>query len=65
MRIASKYNWYEYSEKYSKIFLNLEKSRAAQSTIRNITKDKTKRACHKRINQKLFDFYNVLIFRKS
>ena len=65
MRITSKCNWYKYSEKYSKIFLNLEKSRATQSTIRNITKDKTKRACHKRINQKIFDFYKVLIFRKS
>ena len=40
MRIGSKYYWYKYGEKSSKFFLNLEKSRAAQSTFRNITKDK-------------------------
>ena len=40
MRIGSKWHWYKYGEKSSKIFLNLEKSRAAQSTFRNITKDK-------------------------
>ena len=39
MRI-SKCHWYKYGEKSSKFFLNLEKSRAAQSTFRNITKDK-------------------------
>ena len=40
MRIGSKCHWYKYGEKSSKFFLNLEKSRAAQSTFRNITKDK-------------------------
>ena len=40
MRIRSKCGWHEYGEKSSKLFLNLEKSRAAQSAIRNITKDK-------------------------
>ena len=40
MRIRRKCGWHEYGEKSSKLFLNLEKSRAAQSAIRNITKDK-------------------------
>ena len=40
IRIRSKCDWYEYGEKSSKFFLNLEKTRATQSTIRNITKDK-------------------------
>ena len=40
MRIRSKCDWNEYGEKSSKFFLNLEKSRAVQSTIQNITKDK-------------------------
>ena len=40
MRIRSKCDWYKYGEESSKIFLNLEKSGAPQSTIRNITKDK-------------------------
>ena len=42
IRIRSKCDWYEYSEKSSKFFLNLEKARSTQSTIRNITKDKKK-----------------------
>ena len=41
-RIRSKCDWYEYGEKFSKFLLNLEKSGDAQSTIRNITKDKKK-----------------------
>ena len=40
MRIRSKCDWCEYGERSSKFFLNLEKSRTAQSVIRNITKDK-------------------------
>ena len=42
IRIRSKCDWYEYGEKSSKFFLNLEKTRSTQSTIRNITKDKKK-----------------------
>ena len=40
IRKRSKCDWYEYGEKSSKFFLNLEKTRSKQSTIRNITKDK-------------------------
>ena len=57
MRIRSICDWYENGEKSSKFLLNLEKSRAAQSIIRNITKTLT---CHKRINQELFHFYKGL-----
>ena len=39
IRIRSKCNWYEYREKSSKFFLNLEKTKSTQSTICNITKD--------------------------
>ena len=46
--IRSKHDWYQHGEKSS------------QSTIRNITKDKKKLTCHKRINQGLFDFYKGL-----
>ena len=41
-RIRSKCDWYENGEKSSKFFLNLEETRAARSTIRNITIDKRK-----------------------
>ena len=43
-----------------KIFLNLEKPRAAQRAIRNITKYEKSLTCHKRINEELFDFYKKL-----
>ena len=42
IRIRSKCDWYEYGEKSSKFFLNLEKTRSTQSTIRNIIKNKKK-----------------------
>ena len=39
IKIRSKCDWYEYDKKSSRFFLNLENTRATQSTIRNITKD--------------------------
>ena len=39
IRIKSKYDWYEYGEKSSNFFLNLEIFGVGQTTIRNITKD--------------------------
>ena len=36
IRIRSKCNWYEYGEKSTKFFLNLEKTGAHQNKIRNI-----------------------------
>ena len=36
IRIRSTCNWYEHGEESSKIFLNLEKTRAIQNKIRNI-----------------------------
>ena len=53
IRIRSKCDWYEYGEKSSKFFLNLEKTSATQSTLRNITKDKKKLTYHKRVLKKL------------
>ena len=57
IRIRSKCDWYEYGERCSKYFLNLEKTRVPQSTIQNITIDKKNLICHKRINQDFFYFY--------
>ena len=37
IRIRSKYEWYEHSEKSTKFFLNLEKQRGAQNTIKELT----------------------------
>ena len=35
IRIRSKCEWYEHSQKSTKLFLNLEKQRGAQNTIKN------------------------------
>ena len=60
MRIRSKCHCYEYGEKSSKVFFNLEKSRGAQSTIQNIRNDKKDLTYNKRINQELLDFHEGL-----
>ena len=44
----------------SKVFLNLEKSRGAQSTIQNIRNDKKDLTYKKRINQELLHFHEGL-----
>ena len=60
IRIRSKCDWYEYGEKYTKFFQNLEKIRAHQNKIINIPKSGKEIAVQKKINNKLFDFYNNL-----
>ena len=42
IRIRNKCDWHKCGEKSSQCFPNLEKSRAAQSSITNITKDEKK-----------------------
>ena len=37
IRIRSKCEWYEHSEKSTKFFLNLEKQKGAQNTIKELT----------------------------
>ena len=59
MRIRSKCNWHEYGERSSKFFLNLEKSRASQSTIRNIAKDKKTLHVIKELIKNLLTFIKV------
>ena len=39
IRIKSKCHWYEHSEKSTKFFLNLEKKRGAQNTMKNLIVD--------------------------
>ena len=56
IRIRSKCDWYEYDEKPSKFFLNLEKTRSRQSTIRNVTKDKKTSHVIKELIKKFLTF---------
>ena len=60
IRIRSKCDWYEYIEKSTKFFINLEKIRAHQKKIRNILKNGKEITDQKEVNSELFDFYNNL-----
>ena len=64
IRIRSKCDWYEYGEKSSKFFLNLEKSRANQSKVRNICNNNNEITEQKVINQELFNYYKDLFTEK-
>ena len=59
IRIRSECDWYKYREKSSKFFLNLEKSWAAQNTIRNITKDGKTLDVIKELIKSFLTFKNV------
>ena len=60
IRIRSKCNWYEHGEKSSKLFLNLEKSRAVQNQIRNVLIDNIEINNQKDINKELYLYYKNL-----
>ena len=58
--IRSKCDWYKYSEKSTKFFLNLEKTQAHQNKIRNILINGNEITDQKEVNNGLFAFYNNL-----
>ena len=60
IRIRSKCDWYEYGEKSTKFFLNLEKIRARENKIRKILKNWKEITDQKEVNNELFHFYNNL-----
>ena len=60
VRIRSKVDWYEYGEKSTKFFLNLEKIWARQDKIRNVLKNWKEITDQRKVNNELFDFYNNL-----
>ena len=57
IRIRSKCDWYKYSGKSTKLFLNLAKIRAHQNKI-NILKNGKGITDQQKVNNELFDFYN-------
>ena len=67
IRIRSKCDWFKSGERSSKCFLNLEKSKAVQSTIRNIAKDKKILVCHVKSRKLMKNVLNFIkpIFKKS
>ena len=59
-RIRSKWNWYEHYEKSTKFFLNLEKQRGAQNTIKKLIVDDKKIIDQTHILEYIREFYETL-----
>ena len=58
----SKCDWYEYGEKSSKFFLNLEKDRFVQSQILKLIIEEKELTEQNEINDNIFRFYENLFF---
>ena len=62
----SKCDWYEYGEKSSKFFLNLEKDRFVQSQILKLIIEEKELTEQNEINDNIFRFYeNIFFFFKK
>ena len=64
IRTRSKYMWYEFGEKSSKFFLNLEKNRAIQGQVRTIVSNEKKITDESEINADIAFFYESLFKEK-
>ena len=60
IRIRSKCDWYEQSEKSTKFFLNLEKQRGSQNTIKKLVTDDKKITEQTHILEHIREFYENL-----
>ena len=60
IKIRSKCEWYEYGEKSSKFFLNLEKSRAMQGQVRTVIYNDKETNDETEINNHIYSFFNYL-----
>ena len=66
IQIRSKFIWYEYGEKSSKFFLNLEKHRAAQNTVKKIlNRNDLEITNFEKVNKELLYFYENLFKKKN
>ena len=64
IKIRSKCNCYEHSEKYPKFFFNLEKHRAIQSQMHSVIIKQDEITDQVEINKQIFSFYQSLFSRK-
>ena len=64
MRIRSKCNWYKRGEKSKHFFLNLEKQRGSQSTIKKLVVDDKEITNQTLISERIREFYETL-FKKQ
>ena len=60
IKIRSKCKWYEHGEKWSKFFLNLEKSRAIQGQVRTVVYNDKETNYEIEINNHIYSFFNYL-----
>ena len=64
VKIRSKCDWYQYGEKSTKYFLNLEKQKAVNGTVKKIIKDHIEITDQLKIQHELRMFYEQL-FKKT
>ena len=64
VKIRSKCNWYQYGEKSTKYFLNLEKQKAVNGTVKKIIKNDIEITDQLKIQHELRMFYEQL-FKKT
>ena len=65
IRIRSKCNWYEHSKKSTKFFLNLEKQRGAQYTIKKLIVDNKEIIDQAQILEYIREFYETLFKKRK
>ena len=65
IRIRSKCEWYEHSEKSTKFFLNLEKQRGAQNAIKKLTVDKKEIIDQTHILEYIRELYETLFNKRK
>ena len=64
IKIRSKCNWYDLGEKFTKLFLDLEKHRAIQSQIHPVIINEDEITDQDEINKQIFSFYQSLFSRQ-
>ena len=64
IKIRSKCNWYEFGEKSSKFFLNLEKWHALKNQVRSLLFGQNEITDNNQINSQLHHFYKTLFTEK-
>ena len=63
-KIRSKYEWYQHGEKPTKFFLNLEKQKAINTTVRHLIDDAKDITYLKEINACICKFSKNLFLKK-
>ena len=65
IRVRSKCEWYEHSEKSTKSFFNLEKQRGAQNAIKKLIVDDQEIIDQTHILEYVIEFYETLLKKRK